>query len=86
MIDVLRIFQIIQESSDLIEIKVVPGPAYSDSIWRAVEDNIKSLHPAMRLKVTIVDDLRPEPGKKFHQVLGKLSSRWKRERNNQENK
>jgi len=40
----------------------------------------------MRLKVTIVDDLRPEPGKKFHQVLGKLSSRWKRERNNQENK
>lgn len=86
MIDALHIFQIIQESSDLIEIKVVPGPAYSDSLWRTVEDNIKKLHPAMRLKVTIVDDLRPEPGKKFHQVLGKLSSRWKCERNNQENK
>lgn len=85
MIDAMRIFQIIQESNDLIEIRVVPGPAYSDSLWRAVEENLKILHPAMRLKVSIVDDLRAEPGKKFHQVLGKLSSRWKRERTNQEN-
>jgi phenylacetate-CoA ligase len=86
MIDAMRTFQIIQESNDLIEIRVVPGPAYSNSLWRAVEENLKILHPAMRLKVAIVDDLRPEPGKKFHQVLGKLSSRWKRERNDYENK
>jgi phenylacetate-CoA ligase len=86
MIDAMRIFQIIQESNNLIEIKVVPGPAYSHSLWQAVEDNLRNLHPAMRLKVSIVDDLTPEPGKKFHQVLGKLSSRWKRERSDQENK
>ncbi|KQC07038.1 MAG: hypothetical protein APR62_07160 [Smithella sp. SDB] len=86
MIDAIRIFQIIQEFNDLIEIKVVPGPAYTDSLWQAVEENLKILHPAMRLKVSIVDDLRPEPGKKFHQVLGNLNSRWKRERNDQENK
>jgi phenylacetate-CoA ligase len=86
MIEAIRVFQIIQESNDLIEIKVVPGPAYSNSLWRAVEENLKILHPAMRLKVSIVDDLQPEPGKKFHQVLGKLSSRWKCERDNRENK
>jgi len=28
----------------------------------------------------IFDNLAPPPGKKFHQVLGKLSSRWKNER------
>ena len=86
MIDAIRVFQIIQEASDLIVVKAVPGPAYSESLWRAVEDNIKRLHPAMRLEVEIVGDLRPEPGKKFHQVLGKLSSRWKREQENQENR
>ena len=77
MIEAIRVFQIIQEQDDLIEIKVVPGPAYSDSLWRAVGENLKNLHPAMRLKVSLVDDLRPEPGKKFHQVLGKLDSQWR---------
>lgn len=65
MIEAIRVLQIIQESNDLIEIRVVPGPAYTDSLWRAVEKNIKQLHPAMRLEVTIVKDLRPEPGKSF---------------------
>ena len=85
MIEAIRTFQIIQEANDLIVVKVVPGPAYSESLWRAVEDNIRNLHPAMRLEVVIVGDLRPEPGKKFHQVLGKLTTRWKREQENQEN-
>lgn len=86
MIEAICTFQIIQEADDLIVIKAVPGPAYSDSLWRPVEENVKRLHPAMRLKVIIVDDLRPEPGKKFHQILGKLNSCWKREQENQENK
>ena len=86
MIKAIRAFQIIQEANDLIVIKAVPGPAYSESLWGAVEDNIKSLHPAMRLEVVIVGDLRPEPGKKFHMILGKLNSRWKREQENQKNK
>jgi phenylacetate-CoA ligase len=86
IIEAIRTFQIIQETNDLIVVRVVPGPAYSESLWRAVEENLRCLHPAMRLKVVIVGDLRPEPGKKFHMVLGKLSSRWRREQENQENK
>jgi phenylacetate-CoA ligase len=85
MIEAIRTFQIIQETSDLIVVKVVPGPAYSESLWRAVKANIKSLHHAMRLEVVVVDNLRPEPGKKFHMIMGNLSSCWKRERENQEN-
>ena len=86
MIEAIRTFQIIQEANDLIVVKVVPGPAYSESLWHAVEKNIRNLHPAMRLEVVIVEDLRPEPGKKFHQVLGKLNTRWKSEQEGQENK
>ncbi len=86
MIEAIRVFQIIQEANDLIVVKAVPGPAYSESLWHRVEENLKRLHPAMRLEVVIVKDLRPEPGKKFHQVLGKLNSRWKREQENQYNK
>jgi phenylacetate-CoA ligase len=32
MIDAIRTFQIIQEETDLIVVKVVPGPAYSESL------------------------------------------------------
>ena len=78
MIDAIRTFQIIQETEKLIVIKVVPGPAYSDSLWPKVERNLRELHPALRLNVELVDDLTPAPGKKFHQVLGKLGSRWTR--------
>lgn len=79
MAEVLRVFQIIQEEEDLIVIKVVPGPAYSESLWHPVRDNLRRLHPAMRLTVATVDNLDPAPGQKFHQVLGKLNSRWKNE-------
>lgn len=86
MIEAIRTFQIIQEANDLIVVKVVPGPAYSESLWHAVEKNISTLHPAMRLEVVIVEDLKPAPGKKFHQVLGKLNTRWKGQQDSQENK
>jgi phenylacetate-CoA ligase len=80
LIDCIRIFQIIQEADDLILIKVIPGPAYTESFWPNVQNNLRKLHPAIRLQIELVDDLSPAPGKKFHQVLGKLSSRWKTER------
>jgi hypothetical protein len=86
MIEAIRTFQIIREANDLIVVKVVPGPAYSESLWHAVEKNISTLHPAMRLEVVIVEDLKPAPGKKFHQVLGKLNTRWKGQQDSQENK
>ncbi len=81
MIGVVKAFQIIQESVNVIIVKIVPGPAYSENIWiDKAQRNLTKLHPAMQLKVEMVDDLTPEPGKKFHQVLGKLSSRYKKER------
>lgn len=79
MMDCLRTFQIIQEEEDLIVVKIVRGPAYTDDIWPAVRRNLTALHPALRLEVCSVPDLSPAPGKKFKQVLGKLNTRWSRE-------
>ena len=80
MIDAIRTFQIVQEKDDRIVVRVVAGPAYSEALWPPVRSNLARLHPSMRLEVECVDSLAPPPGKKFHQVLGKLSSRWKNER------
>jgi phenylacetate-CoA ligase len=82
MIDAILVFQIIQEKTDLIVLKIVPGAAYNDSLLIPVEENIKRLHSEMHLKAEIVTDLRPAPGKKFHQVWGKLNSRWQIENEN----
>lgn len=81
LIDHIRTFQIIQEAFDLITVKVVCGPAYSDGIWQNVRKNICRLHQAMKLQVVCVRDLSPPPGKKFHQVLSGANTRWKSERN-----
>ena len=80
MIDSIRAFQIIQEKVDLIIVKVVCGPNYSDSLWPGVRKNLAGLHPALKLQVELVDHLMPAPGQKFHQVFGKLNNRWIRER------
>jgi len=81
MIDFIKTFQIVQESDNLIIVKIVPGPAYSEKKWiEEAKKKLSSLHPEMELQVELVDDLTPAAGKKFHQVLGKLSSRWKKER------
>jgi len=79
MIAFVRTFQIVQESFDLIVVKIVPGPSYSETVWtEKARQNLAKLHPAMRLQVELVDDLTPPPGEKFQQVVGKFSSRWKR--------
>ena len=83
MIDAIRTFQIAQEAVDCIVVKAVPGPAYSEELWEKVRKNIHSLHPDMQLNVHLVSNLEPEPGRKFHQVLGMLDSRWKREQKNE---
>lgn len=79
-IEAIRVFQIIQTKPDLIVVKVVPGPAYSESLWPKVRESVRQLHPSMRLEIEIVEDLTPEPGKKFHQVLGNLETPWNRTR------
>ena len=77
-IDAIRIFQIVQTEADSILVRVVPGPAYSESLWPRVRESVRQLHPDMRLEVELVADLSPEPGRKFHQVLGSLDSEWSR--------
>ena len=77
----MRSFQIIQEAVDLIIVRVIPGPAYSAGLWPPVQERLKELHPSMRLEIEIVDDLSAGPGGKFHQVVGRLNSRWSNEMN-----
>ena len=79
-IEAIRVFQIIQTKPDLIVVKVVPGPAYSESLWPKVRESVRQLHPSMRLEIEIVEGLTPAPGKKFHQVLGNLETPWNRTR------
>ena len=83
LIDHIRTFQIVQEARDLIVVKAVPGPLYSERIWREVQKNIKRLHPAFRFEAVLVEDLSPEPGRKFHQIHSSHNSRWRREQNTQ---
>lgn len=75
-IEAIRVFQIIQTEPNSILIKVVPGPMYSESLWPKVRESVRQLHPTMRLEIEIVENLTPEPGKKFHQVLGGLVTPW----------
>ena len=79
-VDAMRAFQIIQEATDLVTVKVVPGPSYSADLWPPVQDHLRTLHPSMRLTVDLVEDLDVGPGEKFHQVVSRLDSRWARER------
>ena len=80
LIDSIRAFQIIQETLDRIVVKVVPGPQYSEVFWPKVRKHLAALHPDLKLNIELVSDLTPPPGRKFHQVLGKLDNRWIRER------
>lgn len=57
MIDSICAFQNIQEKTDLITVKVVPGPDYSDSLWPDVKKNLKAIHPELKLEVDLVWDL-----------------------------
>ena len=65
----VRAFQIVQQERDLIVVRAVPGPAYSRGLWKNLDPSFKTLHPSMRVQVVEVEDLHPEPGGKFKQVL-----------------
>ncbi len=72
----IRTFQIVQEECDRIVVRVVPGPQYSDDLWRKLPDSIRALHPAVRVEVTRVDALESESGGKFRQVTSRVRSSW----------
>lgn len=72
----IREFQIVQEERDRIVVRVVPGPRYSDDLWRDLGAHVRALHPAVRVEVTRVDALEPSPGGKFRQVTSRVRSSW----------
>ena len=78
--EAIESFQIVQEEVDLIEVRVVPGPAYSRTLWARLPERVSSLHPAMRARVREVDTLQVGSEGKFRQVSSKVESRWKQER------
>ena len=81
MIRAIRVFQIVQTQVDEIMVRVVPGPSYDEKIWALVHRRVQTLHPDLRLRVELVDDLTPPAGRKFQQVLGMLDTPWNRIRN-----
>jgi phenylacetate-coenzyme A ligase PaaK-like adenylate-forming protein len=80
LIQAIESFQIVQEAIDLIEIRVVPGPAYSRDLWSTLPERVRALHPAMRVCIHEVDILHLQSEGKFRKVSSKVDSRWKQER------
>jgi len=74
--EAIRGFQIVQEERDRIVVRVVPGPRYSDDLWRNLDAHVRALHSAMRVEVVRVDALEPGPGGKFRQVMSRVRSAW----------
>jgi phenylacetate-CoA ligase len=74
--EAIRGFQIVQEERDRIVVRVVPGPRYSDDLWRNLDAHVRALHSAMRVEVVRVDALEPGPGGKFRQVTSRVRSAW----------
>ena len=74
--EAIRGFQIVQEERDRIVVRVVPGPRYSDDLWRNLDAHVRALHSAMRVEVVRVDALEPGPGGKFRQVTSRVRSSW----------
>jgi phenylacetate-CoA ligase len=81
LIDAFKSFQIVQQEVDLIEVRVVPGPAYSRELWSALPERARALHPAMRVQIREVASLLSgRANEKFRRVTSTIDSRWKRER------
>jgi phenylacetate-CoA ligase len=74
--EAIRGFQIVQEERDRIVVRVVPGPRYSDDLWRDLVAHVRALHPAVCVEVIRVDALEPGPGGKFRQVTSRVRSAW----------
>ncbi|MGB2983575.1 MAG: hypothetical protein WBC63_06930, partial [Candidatus Bipolaricaulia bacterium] len=51
----IRRFQIVQETCELIVVRVVPGPAYDPHLWDGVDASARRLHSAIHVRVDEVD-------------------------------
>ena len=69
-----------EEVVDLIEVSVVPGPAWSRALWARLPGRVGNLHEAVRARIREVDTLHVESEGKFRQVSSRVENRWKQER------
>ena len=67
-------FQIIQEMPNLMTVNVIAGPKYRADVWRGVEESAKALHPDMRVRVNVVEELERTPGGKLKVVMSRVDS------------
>ena len=67
-------FQIIQEAPDLVIVNVIAGPNYTADLWCGVEESTQALHPDMRVRVCVVEELELAPGKKFKAVMSRAET------------
>ena len=66
--DVVRSFQLVQETHDRFVLRVAPGPKYEPGVWDGLEEKLRSLHPNLRLSVRLEESLNLAAG------AGKFSS------------
>ncbi|MFC2081640.1 phenylacetate--CoA ligase family protein [Candidatus Bipolaricaulota bacterium] len=71
----IRLFQIVQESRDLVAVRVVPGPDYDSSLWAGLEASVRSLHPEMCVRVDLVSEEDLVSSGKFRQVTSWVGRR-----------
>jgi phenylacetate-coenzyme A ligase PaaK-like adenylate-forming protein len=69
----IHAFQIIQETHDRVVVNVIAGPNYSDDLWRGVGASARVLHPDMRIRVQVVEELETAPGGKFRGVMSRVT-------------
>ena len=67
-------FQIIQEAPDLVIVNVIAGPNYTADVWCGVEESTQALHPDMRVRVCVVEELELAPGKKFKAIMSRAET------------
>lgn len=68
LIDAIGALQIVQLAPEQMVVRVVPGEAYSPSIWNDLQGSVRRMHPAMQVTVEAVDELPSDSSGKFRQV------------------
>lgn len=65
--------QVIQDSLDLIEVKIVPGPAWSQASEQLLVDRMKGLLGDTQVHITPVEHIPPAPSGKYRFTISSVS-------------
>jgi len=73
--DVIRGFQIIQETVDQVIVRAVRGRETREGIESEIAKGFAAIHPQLRCRVEWVDAIEPDPSGKVKKVLSKVAPR-----------